>query len=121
MLQNSLLFVPGSSTNLLGSGGFGAVYKATYRNRPVAVKIFSQKSAEINNTTPNYLLRLEVDIEESFLSVVFFRAVGRYHDGQPILQFIDPINSMLKDAFICVCAYVYAYILTWYLHVYLLH
>ena len=68
MLQNSLLFVPGSSTNLLGSGGFGAVYKATYRNRPVAVKIFSQKSAEINNTTPNYLLRLEVDIEESSLS-----------------------------------------------------
>ena len=49
-----------SSANLLGSGGFGAVYKATYRNKPVAVKIFSEKAAKINNTTPNYLLRLEV-------------------------------------------------------------
>ena len=49
-----------SSANLLGSGGFGAVYKATYRNKPVAVKILSEKAANINNTTPNYLLRLEV-------------------------------------------------------------
>lgn len=38
------------------------MYKAMYKGRPVAVKIFSEKTAKINNTTPNYLLRLEVYI-----------------------------------------------------------
>ena len=56
-----------SSANLLGSGGYGAVYKAMYRDKPVAVKIFSEKAAKINNTTPNYLLRLEVHVHVRIL------------------------------------------------------
>ena len=49
-----------STKNIIGKGGFGEVYKATFRNQTVAVKVFTQKVASINNTTPNHLIRQEV-------------------------------------------------------------
>ncbi len=49
-----------STKNVLGKGGFGEVYKAEFRGQAVAVKIFSQKVAAINNATPNHLVRQEV-------------------------------------------------------------
>ena len=36
------------------------MYKAAFRNQTVAVKVFTQKVASINNTTPNHLIRQEV-------------------------------------------------------------
>ena len=54
------LLFPLSTKNIIGKGGFGEVYRATFRKQTVAVKLFSQKVASINNTTPNHLIRQEV-------------------------------------------------------------
>lgn len=56
--QNLLLLSSGK--NVLGKGGFGAVYKASVRERAVAVKVFLQSVASMGNTTPNQLIRQEV-------------------------------------------------------------
>ncbi|KAI6649512.1 Leucine-rich repeat serine/threonine-protein kinase 2-like [Oopsacas minuta] len=44
---------------LLGRGGFGEVYKAVYRSRTIALKLFS---ATIDEITPHHMLRREFNI-----------------------------------------------------------
>ena len=51
-----------SQQHQLGKGGFADVYKASYQNKTVAVKVFSHGMASMSNTTPNQLVRQEVRV-----------------------------------------------------------
>jgi leucine-rich repeat kinase 2 len=72
-------------SNSLGKGGFGEVYKAQYKGKPVAIKMFSKKFAEINGTTPNHLLRQEVIILSQMDHPNIIKLVGVSLRPQPLL------------------------------------
>ncbi|XP_077988732.1 leucine-rich repeat serine/threonine-protein kinase 2-like [Glandiceps talaboti] len=63
-----------SSENLLGDGSYGSVYRATYRDQPVAVKVFSK----IGDIHPHWMLRQEVTVLRKLrhLSLISMTGVG---------------------------------------------
>ncbi|XP_070559117.1 leucine-rich repeat serine/threonine-protein kinase 2-like isoform X2 [Ptychodera flava] len=63
-----------SPEHLLGDGSYGSVYRATYKNQPVAVKVFSK----IGDSHPHWMLRQEVTVLRRLrhLSLVSMIGVG---------------------------------------------
>ena len=70
-----------------------------YNGKAVAVKVFSDKTAKINNTTPNYLLRLEV--VQSYIMYVCSKHCHLTADELMHSHLLTPSVPMLGSALDC--------------------